>query len=252
MHLKKVGVQWDGAYQLLLHDEIMEDHLPETWLLNAESFHWMWGRYPELVLKPTGRKEGGREIRLRRLDCQWAEWRMDMKTVRIPTEELLPRLQRLMHKSRAPYLLQQAIPRAEVRGQPFEVRVLTHCIEPKQAEWQVLGMIVVMEEEATERKKLKEDRFSLQTALEESNICSPDAQRLTDTTTRLAIRAAERLSPSFPRQRMLGFDFAVDFQGWVWLLDAFPKPSLVLFLEQLRKKDITQYREAAKKVRKHG
>jgi hypothetical protein len=38
----------------------------------------------------------------------------------------------------------------------------------------------------------------------------------------------------------------------VWLLEAFPKPSLALFLEQLRKKDMTQYREAAKKVRKHG
>jgi hypothetical protein len=254
MRLKKVGVQWDGIHQLLLHDEIIEEHLPETWLFNRESFHWMWGRYPELVLKPTGERDGAGQIKLRRVDQHRAEIQVDMKGFRIPTGELFPRLQRMTKKAKTPYLLQQAVPRADLLGQPFEVRVLVYRVEPKRAEWRVLGMLakVMGEGEGVDPKKFKGDCRSLTEALRDSNVNHLDLKRTTETFATLSIRSAERLGQTFPRHRMLGFDFAIDPSGWVWLLEAYPKPSLPSFMEQLRKKDYSQYREVEKMVRKHG
>lgn len=140
------------------------------------------------------------------------------------------------------YIVQRGISLAKVRGRAFDVRVMVQKTRPGGV-WQYSGMVAkiagpgsVVTNVALSRGRVVQFseamRESLQLNVENTNKLEKDLIRL-------SLLAAEHFDKYQP-YREIGFDWAVDTQGRIWLLEENTGPSHGLFHKL--KTDLSQYK----------
>jgi len=128
-------------HQLLMKNEQLRPHLPETHIATPARIRAMMKRYDSLIIKPSNGSIG-RGIML--LQKQSAGWRLRYRSRRprrrrsVRIKSILPSvLRRAIHRRR--YLVQQRIPLATYMDRPFDLRVSVQ--RDGTGAWQITGIV---------------------------------------------------------------------------------------------------------------
>lgn len=131
----------DEIHELLEHNTELRSYLPET-ETGLSGLKIMMNRYPDLILKPCRGSIGNGVMRLvRKNPRRWNLFYLSQAMRRwasLPVDPLaLPYSLRACF-ARAPYLVQERIPLAEIGGRPFDLRVTVQ--RGWGGDWQVTGL----------------------------------------------------------------------------------------------------------------
>lgn len=129
-------------HRLLMKDDRIRPHLPETRLATARSIREMMRRYDALIIKPNNGSIGRGIMKLQKIRKRWRlhyrsavrrrRWLVARSSGRVPA--VLLRAIR-----RRSYLVQERIALASYMGRPFDLRVSVQ--RNRSGEWQVTGII---------------------------------------------------------------------------------------------------------------
>lgn len=129
-------------HKLLLKNEALRPHLPETHRASISTIRRMMKRHDALLLKPNNGSIGRGIMMLQKRQGRWqlkvrsrvrkGQWR------NIPIRSALPPVLRKLLKKRR-YLVQQRLPLATYMGRPFDLRVSVQ--RNGSGQWQVTGIV---------------------------------------------------------------------------------------------------------------
>lgn len=129
-------------HRLLMKDESIRPHLPETHLATVPRIRSMMRRYNELIIKPANGSIGRGIMKLKKRGERWRLVYRSLQRPRrwrgLPASKRLPSVLRHAIR-RKTYLVQQCIPLATYLNRPFDLRVSVQ--RNRTGAWQVTGII---------------------------------------------------------------------------------------------------------------
>ncbi|MFJ5760057.1 YheC/YheD family protein [Neobacillus sp. NPDC093182] len=145
MNLQKMGViifndrnrfgKW-VVHEILMKNEELQPHLPETKRASSENFNEMMEKYKELIIKPNSGSLGSGVVMVEKKDSDL--WEVRYRQKREAFANVWPEIirKKVLNKN---YIIQERIPLAEYEGSPFDLRVSVQ--KNGLGEWQVTGVV---------------------------------------------------------------------------------------------------------------
>ncbi|SEN42570.1 YheC/YheD family protein [Lihuaxuella thermophila] len=203
------------VHQALLTDSGLKPYLPETRLLNLNTFEQMSARYSSVYLKPRDKSLGiGVKCLIfteQGIQVTHAQGRREF----IPDGKRIGWLKKTIRQE--PMLIQQAISLIRTDEQPIDIRVAVQ--RGRGGEWKISGMVARVGPAGGIATNVavggKAER--LLPVLERSGISKP-APILSEIE-KVVLHAANRLAKTDPSLADLGFDVAIDQDGRVWIIE---------------------------------
>ncbi|WP_286230713.1 YheC/YheD family protein [Neobacillus mesonae] len=124
------------VHEILMGNEELHPHLPETRRASLENLKEMMNRHNELIIKPNSSSLGAGIIMVERVDDR--VWAVNHKQEKKLFTNELPLILRKKAANKH-YLIQQRIPLAKYQGRPFDLRVSVQ--KNGLGEWQVSGIV---------------------------------------------------------------------------------------------------------------
>lgn len=231
-------------YRVFRQDPVLRRHMPETAICSRKTLADYLNRHRAVYIKPDvgGRGEGVVHA-----------WQTADGTIRYIVEKGQPRTchspSALWHQlglsGKKKHVVQQALRLATYRGSKYDIRLM--MIRDARRQWQYCGMLAKTAGPAsivTNIARGKGEVVPADRALGASH--GPRGELLKQEMLRLA-RRCNRLFDRIRYEWQMGYDFAVDEAGKVWLIEANPgNPSHALFAKL---PDQTLYRRIKQAVR---
>ncbi|MFB3169097.1 YheC/YheD family protein [Neobacillus sp. 179-C4.2 HS] len=125
-----------GVHEILMKNEELQPHLPETKRASSRNFIEMMEKYKELIIKPNSGSLGGGVVMVEKKDRDLWEVRYRQKREAFTNEwpEIIRK--KVLNKN---YIIQERIPLTEYQGSPFDLRVSVQ--KNGLGEWQVTGVV---------------------------------------------------------------------------------------------------------------
>lgn len=212
-------------FQWLQQDSELTQYLPDTKLLTKESLQQMYHRYGDLYLKPIHGKAGQGMIRMtqqgeqvqviHQLKNRRNHWKFSSLPKAIETIHLLI-------KSKD-YLVQQAIPLAQVKQSPFDIRILV--MRDGQGKWKVTGIGVRVAGQGgitthvPQGGRIISFQQMVQQVFPKRNFHEFEQQ-----VEQIALLVAHNLERIQPKLAEFSMDLGVTAQGSFWIFEANAKP----------------------------
>lgn len=223
------------VYEALKQDERLTAYLPATQSYRSVSqLEPLLTSYPAgLVLKPEAGMHGLGVIHMK-LSPEDNNVRMNGRTrsnmifTRVFTSA--PNWKQWVERAtnRTPYIVQPYLPLSDKEGKPFDIRALLQKNE--QGLWRLSGIAARRGAEGALTSNLHGGGGALPPlGLLEANYGKPEAERLLEHIHMISEQAAEQLESRFGRFAELGFDFGIEPDGRLWLLEANSKPGRASF-----------------------
>ncbi|MBO8170784.1 MAG: YheC/YheD family protein [Bacillaceae bacterium] len=225
--------KWE-KYQTLAGDPFIKQYLPETSLLNKQSFYDYLDQYPVVFLKPVIGTGGYGVIKIERQNGHYKVQRDTLVKTFKNREVLFRTLQKSIKNKR--YIIQKGIDLITIQGRPVDFRIL--LLRP-QNEWKLMG---IMGKWAAPNKIVTNHcrggkAITLRNALIKSGDFNiEEIRELEERLNSLGLQMAEILTRRFRYLRELGVDIALDRQKNVWVLEANTRPMFNLFRHHDNKK----------------
>ncbi|GAA3401677.1 YheC/YheD family protein [Paenibacillus hodogayensis] len=220
------------VHEMLMRDETLRPHMPETELLHDSGDVRRWlEEKGELFLKPHGGSHGKGVLHIR----QSAEGiQASGRTARNETVRFSFRSQRRMLEWVArftagrKYLLQRYLTLRTAEGDAFDIRALVQ--KNRRGLWELTGMAVRQGAPGSVTSNLHGGGHAEETAPFLRRAYGEEkASRIVDTARNVALRVPEVLEQYHGRLAELGVDLGVDQEGNVWVLEANSKPGRSAF-----------------------
>lgn len=217
-------------YKLLLKSSKLSVNLPETAWLRESSFWRMIKKYGEVIIKPTGSYGGHGVIRIKKMDSSLYEVQ-DGATKKNFTQQsqLNAYINMQANKNN---IIQKRIPLATVNDRPFDLRVMVQ--RRFNSPWEVTGKLAKVAGKGFIVTNIRMSRgkvVSVEHALKNSALKKMRAADLLSQLDKVALQAAQQLSPYYSWVRTMGIDMALDKEGNVWIIEVNFAPMLELFLK---------------------
>jgi 5S rRNA maturation endonuclease (ribonuclease M5) len=145
INLQKTGViifnDWNrygkrDVHTILMKNEELHPHLPETKQASSENFIEMMERHEELIIKPNSGSLGGGVVMVEKKDSE--RWEVCTNQKREAFANEWPEIIRKKVTNKN-YIIQERISLAEYQGSPFDLRVSVQ--KNGLGEWQVTGVV---------------------------------------------------------------------------------------------------------------
>lgn len=137
---------WNQYGKLYIHELLMkhrplQPHLPETVKATIENMNKMIGKYDELIIKPISGSLGNRIVKVAK-GCD-GKWEMTFREKKSVVRESFTMIKwpdkLLMIASNPRYIIQQRIPLATYKGNPFDLRISVQ--RNGEGQWQISGIV---------------------------------------------------------------------------------------------------------------
>lgn len=224
--LRYPGSKW-LKHEVLLREDKLKSHLPETYPLSRETIEKMLDKHPTVYLKPSlgGGGRGILRVKYSHNRCLLEDQRSGVRP--LPRKQLYNYVARRV-KGRN-YLVQQGIQLIQWNGRPIDFRCLLY---KKDGKWTYLGTMgkVAAARYYTTNLCRGGQAVTLQKALKHSlGFTATECERMEHKLKQLCMDTASCLNRFFPNITQLGLDIAVDQQRRLWILEANTKPRYELY-----------------------
>lgn len=124
------------VHEILMKNEELQPHLPETKRASSANFIEMMEKYKELIIKPNSGSLGSGVVMIEKTNSDLWEVRYRQNREAFANEwpEIIRK--KVLNKN---YIIQERIPLAEYQGSPFDLRVSVQ--KNGLGEWQVTGVV---------------------------------------------------------------------------------------------------------------
>lgn len=213
-------------HKLLMINEEIRSHLPETIPATADSVLDMMKRYPSLIIKPNNGSIGKGIMLLERRDAESETdtvWRLRYRTranrkavKEWPKTEPLPAIL-LSRMNNRRYLVQQRLPLAKFKDSPFDIRVSVQ--RDRTGEWQVTGMVGKAAAKQSFLTNVAQGGqiYPLDLILKSFPELNPETVK--NDLIRLGIQVAEHLSEYLPDLADIGLDIGITEHGFPMFIE---------------------------------
>lgn len=212
---------------LIKHDNLKE-HLPETVKATNEQLKWMMEKYSELIIKPNTGTLGSHIFKLAKLPT--GKWEMSYPQKKLWVRETFStefpvRLKRIL--AREKYLVQQRIPLATYKGNPFDLRVSVQ--RNGFGKWQVTGIVGKVAQDGKFLTNVAKGGtcYNLETLLENYDLSLQNTIRQNIEST--ALNIAEHLGTEYRMLADLGLDIGITEEGFPMFIECNARDLRVTF-----------------------
>ncbi len=247
-----------SLHKFFSRNPVIRKHLPSTAVFEKSSFIEYLNKYKTVFVKPSNKHMGKGILKVWKTDngYQFVKERGD--SVHASTmEELYQSMKQ--HSDTGRYIIQKGIDLAEVKGRPFDIRVM--MMRNGQARWQYAGMLAKVAGPSSVITNVARGGgyvMSVKQALIQSKAIEPNRVR---TVIRDMIRLSHLVCRHFNKYKyssQIGIDFAVDQTGKLSIIEVnFDFPSHGLFAKlkdktyfRTIKRLAYQYRNRPKRLKK--
>jgi hypothetical protein len=214
-------------------------HLLETKLFTKANFRNMIRKYRHVIVKPVKGSRGRDVVQVSVIGNKRYRVHLEGKSITIWGNKKVYRYLKRKVRSES-YVIQRRVPRATVKGRPFDLRVIvqrksnTHLWEVTAKVAKVAGKGYIVSNITRSKGTL----LLVDKAIRKSSIKHFSTTTLNSRIDRLAILTAKRLDKFFKGHPIYGLDIGIDELGHVWLIEA----NLYPFMSHFQKlKDKTMY-----------
>lgn len=202
-------------HEILMRNEELHPHLPETRRASVENLREMMNRHNELIIKPNSSSLGAGVIMVERTDNDRWIFNFNHQKISFSPDELPVILRK--RAANKYYLIQQRIPLAKYHGSPFDLRVSVQ--KNGSGEWQVTGIV---------GKVAKPGRYVTNVAkggtcksLEElvSGCPGLDFDKVFNRIEVLSLKAVKELETEFPSLADVGLDIGLTEDGFPMFIE---------------------------------
>lgn len=207
-------------HKILVKNDEINPHLPETVLANDHSLHDMLEKYKEIIIKPNSNSLGSGVIKVERTnvgECIMSSYNKNEKRfVREAfTEDWPPILKKKISKMNN--IVQQRIPLATYKGCPFDMRVSVQ--RNSQGNWQVTGIVGKVAQIGGHVTNVAKGGACK--TLEELVLDIPHLQyeKVNHDIEKLSIKAVRELSKHIPNLADVGLDIGITEEGFPMFIE---------------------------------
>lgn len=210
--------------KVLLTDDSISKHIPETLLLSEENLLRMLRNHSFVYIKPNRGSKGSRVAAIRKKFCYYTIF---YKNKVIPTT-LISKVIAFSHTLSCgdPFLIQQGIEVLKVGQKPFDFRVM---VQKPYSEWNVSSIIgrVAAPGMIVANLYLGAEVANYDELMQRANIADNKANELRQELYSLAKRTALVLNNRYTGLRELGIDIGIDQNLKPWIFEVNTKPIII-------------------------
>ncbi|NOU94305.1 hypothetical protein GC093_13905 [Paenibacillus sp. LMG 31456] len=221
--------------------------LPVTRILGYKSFAALLEKYRKIIVKPSGAYGGLGVIQVSSIGDGQYEVHYGQNKKKITGIQSTYSFVRSKYKPTLK-VVQQKIALAQVKGKPFDVRVMVQ--RTNKSNWTVTGKLAKIAGAGfiiTNTARSKGKVVPIASAIRNSTISGISEEIVLRGIDRIALKAVKQLHSSYRWIRIVGMDIGLDSHGKVWIIEANFEPSKSLFLKL---KDKSTYRKIMDFARK--
>jgi glutathione synthase/RimK-type ligase-like ATP-grasp enzyme len=227
-------------YWYLKRSSQLKPYLPETQLMNKETFWSFMSKYGRVIVKPIGGSRGRGVIQAKVVGNDEYKIQLEKRKIKLKgTKSTYKYIRRLIGSGT--YIVQRRISRARIHGRPFDMRVIVQR-RRHSSKWIVTGKVAKVAGRGyivSNITRSKGTVLQVKTAIRlSSSLKDMSQQDLQHKLDRVAKLSAMKLSSLFPHHRIYGLDMGLDRHGHVWIIEVNLSPSRSHFLKL---KDKTMY-----------
>ncbi|MBP3041245.1 YheC/YheD family protein [Bacillaceae bacterium Marseille-Q3522] len=210
------------VYELLMQNEELIPHLPETVQANRENFISMMERHEELIIKPKSGSLGGGVIKVARTDHNNAVVTYNDKKSKAVRKQAFsfsdewPKIltKKIMSKH---YIIQQRILLATFNGNSFDMRVSVQ--RNGKGEWQVTGIVGKVAKSGgfvTNVAKGGECKSLVDLLNNNLNLRVDEVYKSVES---FSLKAVKELNKEFPNMADVGLDVGITEEGFPMFIE---------------------------------
>lgn len=211
--------------RILERDKWMKSYIPKTvWFQDDHLLH-MLDQFGTVFVKPDKGGGGVGIIRVKREKNGFVECKSLKHHKIVPIEQVIPLIHTYLKPDKQ-YLIQQGISLAQIKGRPFDLRLMLQRID---RHWELTGIAAKL----AARGKIVTNfckggkPYTAKDAV--SKVCPTDAPKKMAELKKLAYRVAHVLSDRFKGLRELGIDAGIDNNGNIWIFEVNTRPNFKMF-----------------------
>lgn len=206
---------------VLLADEKIAEHIPETRKFTPASLEEMLDRYGTVVIKPVVGSGGHGLIKISKIGNEYTYKHGQKNRKFSDWDELLEKINKTRKKRK--YLIQQGIELATIKGRPIDYRFK---IQKPKKKWIITGMVGRLARRGYFITNLCKGgkRLTFTQGVKRS-LPSANVKKLKAEMRAMTRRCTKLLEKKYPGIRKLGFDYGLDTNGHVWIFEVNTDPS---------------------------
>ncbi|TLS50843.1 hypothetical protein FE782_17475 [Paenibacillus antri] len=241
--------KWN-KYRIVRSVSSLRSHIPKSKPYSKANLKSLLARYGRVIVKPVHGSGGKGVMRVRRSSSGRIEIRYKRKKKSYWSRAAANRY--IRRKSRGKEMIvQRYIRLAQVRGCPFDLRVMVQRKRTSSSRWKVTGSLAKVAGKGyiiTNIRRSHGKVLKTSAALRRSNLkgnTAPRRSRILKEVDRISLVSARTLSRFYRYIHTVGMDIGIDRHGKVWLIEANFTPDLTLFRKLSKKayRNIVNYRK---------
>jgi hypothetical protein len=240
--------KWE-QYNLFKKHEFLKKHLPITKKLEKNSFWEMLDKYKIVIIKPIWGNLGRNIYQVSIIDEteDLYEIHHEGRIRKIKGKhEIYSFIESKIDPSQ--FLVQQKIHLVSIDKCPIDFRVMVQR-KRGSSKWHITGKLAKMAYKGYIITNFAKKILYIEDALGQTSLDTKQIQKAIGIMDRIALTATSHIAAVRPKRRTNGFDFGVDEQGKVWIIEANSKPVITPFKmleDQSMYRTILRYRSKGK------
>ncbi|MDP5275456.1 YheC/YheD family protein [Chengkuizengella axinellae] len=233
--LGKIASHKWAKYKIMMKKEALIPYLPETRMMDKNNLWHMLEKYEHVIIKPSSGSRGRDVFLVSSLGDNQYKIHHENKIV---TKKGKKKTDRFLKNTMDHYIIQQSINRPTIDESPFDFRVMAQR-KSKSKEWVVTGKVTKIAGEGFIVSNITRSKGRVMQpsdAIEHATINEKSYKSLLAKIDRVSLLTANHLAKYYKKNRIFGFDIALDQEGHVWILEANLKPALSHFKKLKDKK----------------
>lgn len=216
-----------AKYHVMMENKTLVDYLPKTQLFSETAFWKHLNEYGTVVIKPSEGKQGYGVVQVSK--CGLNQYGIHNQKNKMILDSCLLHefLDKILQKNKL-HIVQQRIPLATIKGNPFDIRVMVQR-KKTAIEWEVTGKIVKVAEDGYFITNVVKEFQTLEQAYEKSDIEGIDFAELTVEMDNISLVTAYELQEFYPDSKVFGLDMGITVDGRLFIIEANLSPSIGMF-----------------------
>ncbi|BCJ86738.1 YheC/YheD family protein [Effusibacillus dendaii] len=220
-----------GLYKFFKADTAVSRYLPPTAVLNCSTLQSFLSNHSAVYIKPANGSTGRGVIKVWKHNGRYAYVKEKGTQLQFSDlDSLYRKLRAEQAVTKAIYIIQRAIPLAQIKGRPFDVRLM--MMRNESGHWEYVGMAAKVagpKSIITNVVRSKGYILSVDDALKQSlGLSSTEIDNIKRQMIHLGYKTCHRFD-SYKRYWQIGLDLAVDQNRKVWIIEQNTGPAHFLF-----------------------
>lgn len=214
-------------HKIFIADPNLSSYLPETALLNEESFWRLLDKHGAVIVKPCIGRMGKGVMQVTSMGEEEYEVRHENKYEWMNGKSAVYTYVKSIVRQKK-YVVQEKIPLATIKDSPFDLRVMVQRKSKKSNQWEVTGKLAKVASKRYFITNVARKLLTYEEAMEQASIDpGRSSAEIEQEIERISLMTAARLRKY--RTTRIGVDIAIVQNGTIKMIEANLKPSVSMF-----------------------